>query len=339
MLPTRELLGTDVVTSAVGFGCAGLFKIPHRNIRRSVLDAAYDAGIRHFDVAPMYGLGRAEAELSSFLKRHRNDITITTKFGITPTIAGKGVGLLQGPIRAFLDKRPDMTETLKIAADGPHSGSFGRLLYSCPGYDKNSAEYSLEKSLRALGVDYVDVFLLHDPVGGLRNTSELAEYLDEKRREGRIRAWGITSRLSQLPVVIETLRRAEVIQFRDDVFGQPLNADKIFPTARITFGALAHALPALRRFIANTPNASEMWSERLGKDLTAESSLAKLLLSIALRRNPSGPVLFTTSKPQRIRVAAEAALHSTTMPDALVATFSDLVAAARLASAEMIRTP
>ena len=71
MLPIRELPRTGVVTSAVGFGCAGLFRIPQRSRRREVLEAAYDVGIRHFDVAPMYGLGLAEAELGSFLKRRR----------------------------------------------------------------------------------------------------------------------------------------------------------------------------------------------------------------------------------------------------------------------------
>ena len=64
MLPVRELNRTGVVTSAIGFGCAGLFRIPHRKARKAMLDAAYDAGIRHFDTAPMYGLGLAEAELA-----------------------------------------------------------------------------------------------------------------------------------------------------------------------------------------------------------------------------------------------------------------------------------
>ena len=81
METTRELLGTGVLTSAVGFGCAGLFRIPRREARRWILDSAYDAGIRHFDVAPMYGLGSAEAELASFLKSRRDNVTITTNSG------------------------------------------------------------------------------------------------------------------------------------------------------------------------------------------------------------------------------------------------------------------
>ena len=104
MLPTRELSGTGVATSAIGFGCAGLFRIPDRKTRRVTLDAAYDAGIRHFDVAPMYGLGLAETELAPFLKGRRADITVTTKFGIEPTLLAKGVARVQKPMRAFLAK-------------------------------------------------------------------------------------------------------------------------------------------------------------------------------------------------------------------------------------------
>ena len=40
MLPTRELAGTGVATSAVGLGCAGLFRIPGRENRVSILEAA-----------------------------------------------------------------------------------------------------------------------------------------------------------------------------------------------------------------------------------------------------------------------------------------------------------
>ena len=49
-----------------------------------LLEAAFDAGIRHFDVAPMYGYGEAEGCLGEFLQRHRADVTVTTKYGIPP---------------------------------------------------------------------------------------------------------------------------------------------------------------------------------------------------------------------------------------------------------------
>jgi D-threo-aldose 1-dehydrogenase len=340
VLPTRELAGTGVVTSAVGFGCAGLFRLPQRGARRSVLDAAYDAGIRHFDVAPMYGLGLAEAELASFLSERRADVTLTTKFGIDPTLLAREVALLQGPVRAFLAKRPNVGEGLKIAGRGPRSGPFGRLLYSSVGFHRDSAQRSLDRSLRALKTDYIDVFLLHDPVGDLiTRAPELIDYLDEQRRLGRIRCWGVTGQPSELSRVTDCLGRASVVQFRDDVFERPRSPGGIPGRATITYGALARAVPILRRFFAHSPDALDMWSERFGRDLRKDSNLPRMLLSAALRRNRDGLVLFSTTRPERAQVAAEAATQSAALSDAEAATFSEFAAAIRPAFPEDMRLP
>lgn len=335
MLPTRDLPGTGVTTTAVGLGCAGLFHHPQRTARRAVLEAAYDAGIRHFDAAPMYGLGRAEPELAAFLKRRRADVTVATKFGIEPTLLARAVGLGQGPVRAFLAKRRGVGEGLKAAAGGPESGLVGRLLYAAPGFHKQSAQAGLERSLRALGTDYIDVFMLHDPAGAVTTGApELVDYLDEQRRKGQIRCWGVTGQASQMAGLGQSFAGSQVAQFRDDAFEAPPDADQILQAAWITFGALAGALPALRRYLTQSPGAAETWSDRLGVDLADESSLPRVLLTAALQRNATGPVLFSTTRPERVRVAAEAAARSTKPQDAEAAAVSELAAAARSAQPE-----
>jgi D-threo-aldose 1-dehydrogenase len=334
MLPTRKLAGTSVETSAVGFGCAGLFRVPQRSARRAVLDAAYDAGIRHFDVAPMYGLGLAEAELAPFLRRRRADVTITTKFGIDPTQLARCVGLFQEPLRAFIAKRPNIGEGLKIAGRGPNAGRLGRLLYSSPGYTRRSARLGLERSLRALGTDCVDVFLLHDPAGDLiTEAPDLVSYLDEERSQGRIRCWGVTGQLADLSAVVKSLGHAPVVQFPDDILEEPANVALVPDGGQITYGAIARALPQLRRFLARDPRAAGTWSERLGVDLEEESRLARVLISAALTRNVAGPVLFSTTRPERAHVAAEAATQSASLADAQGAALRDFGAAVRLAGA------
>jgi D-threo-aldose 1-dehydrogenase len=339
MLPTRDLPGTGVVTSAVGFGCAGLYRVPQRSARRAVLDAAYDAGIRHLDVAPMYGLGLAEAELASFLKRRHADVTVTTKFGIDPTGLARGIARFQEPIRALLARSPNVGEGLKAVGRGPRSGPFGRLLYSAAGYDRRAAQLGLERSLRALGTDRVDVFLLHDPVGDLiTGAPELIAYLDEQQRLGRIRCWGVTGEPAELPGVMECLGRIPVAQFRDDILDEQPSAGRT-PGAAITYGALARALPVLRRFFAQSPGALDVWSERLGADLALEPTLPRVLLTAALQRNEAGPVLFSTTRPERVRVAAEAAARCAEPSDGEAMALRELVTAARLTCREKVGTP
>jgi D-threo-aldose 1-dehydrogenase len=343
MLPTRELAGTGVATTVVGFGCAGLFRAPRRSVRRLTLDAAYDSGIRHYDVAPMYGLGLAEAELASFLKGRRAEVTITTKFGIDPTLLSKGVARVQWPARALLARRPAVGEELKAAGQGPRSGTVGRLLYSAPGYDRRSAQLGLERSLRELHTDYIDVFLLHDPVGNLiTGAQSLIEYLEDQRQLGRIRSWGLTGPGSKLPGLAKSLGRAPVAQFRDDILGRPL-ADQSLPEGgRITYGALSRALPLMRRFLSQSPDSGRTWSDRVGADLTTEAILPTLLLSAALWRNPAGLVLFTTTRPERVPVAAAAAAAAQdgNMSGAGLSVLSELAAAAtRTAGAELIGAP
>jgi D-threo-aldose 1-dehydrogenase len=326
-LPARELRSTGVITSAVGFGCAGLFRIPQRRVRVAVLDAAYEAGIRHFDTSPMYGLGLAEAELGAFIKRHREDVTITTKFGIDITFAIRALAPLQGPARAFLAKRPAVNDGLKTAGKDANSGLIGRLLYSSPGYQRRSAERSLERSLRALGTDYIDVFLLHDPVGGLvTDPSELADFLDEQCKAGRIRCWGVSGQPSRVADVIERLRWPAVIQHRHDVFDEELG--ELQGGARITYGALTRAIPAFQRFFDNSHDNLKLWGERLGMDLAVESALPRLLLSVALQRNTAGPVLFTTTRPERVVVAA-GVTENPVLSASETAAFSELAAKVR----------
>jgi hypothetical protein len=149
---------------------------------------------------------------------------------------------------------------------------------------------------------------------------------------------GVTGQASQVAGVVQSLGGSAVAQFRDDVFEEPPNAGQIPAGAWITFGALAQTLPPLRRFLTQSPGAVEAWSDRLGVDLAHESSLPRVLLSAALRRNTAGPVLSSTTRPERIQVAAEAAALTTKPQDAGAAALSELAATVRPGYPERTRT-
>jgi hypothetical protein len=283
----------------------------------------------------MYGLGMAEAELAPVLKQRREVITITTKFGINVSAAGSAAARVQGPVRTVLSKCPSLGDELKVLGRGPRSGWVGRITYASAGYTARSAERSLDHSLRTLGTEYIDIFTLHDPVGGLmRGAPDLVAYLNRQRDIGRIRSWGLTGEISELPGVVRELsEQPPLVQFRDDIFDPPPHAGPTLAEASITFGALGRALPALRWFLARFPEERNAWSDRLDVDLRDEASLPTLLVRQAFRRNLGGVVLFTSTRAARMRAAVEAGdedVGISTADDG--AAVSELAAAARSAS-------
>lgn len=78
-MQTRKIGSLDVTIAGLGCGNFGFFIDEVRS--RAVVAAALDEGVRHFDVADIYGEGRAEEYLGRALGKRRPEIVITTKFG------------------------------------------------------------------------------------------------------------------------------------------------------------------------------------------------------------------------------------------------------------------
>ena len=315
---TIVLPGTGIETSPLGFGCAGLFRVPTKRERRWLLETAYGDGIRHFDVARMYGLGAAERELGTFARGRREGIVIATKFGIEPGSLAGPLALIQGPVRRLIGAFPSLRESVRTRT---------ARLYEPRRYDATSARASLETSLRELGIDQVDLLLLHEPSPGDVQTEDVAAYLEEARHAGNIRAWGIAG---EPEPTLEVARMfpvtVPVLQFRDNVLLRTL--DHFPPSglqARITFGALATALGATLAHVTADSARLTRWSEAVGADCRNPDTAVSLLLRYALRANPSGVVLFATTHPKRIRRAAAAALGDPTVPDPALDAFLRLV--------------
>lgn len=318
------LKGTDVETSVLGFGSADLFRIPSRRQRQRLLAAAYDAGIRHFDAAPMYGLGLAERELGRFARSRRDRIVIATKFGIAPTAVARGLAVVQGPVRRLFTAVPALRERARATAAGPGSGPAGALLYTAPGYDAAAAELSLKTSLRELATDHIDLFLLHEPNPGDVRSDDVRAYLEKAHGAGLIRAWGVAGEPGQSVEVSRLLAGPGlVLQVRDDVLlrrTSPPEPDN----ARITFGVLGRVLPRLLDLVTAS-TTRRRWNDVTGTDCGDPQALASLLLRDALRANPSGVVLFSTTNAEHIRTAVEAAAMDPAAPDDALEAFRELV--------------
>lgn len=152
-------------------GCAGmggLYRPISAAEAHAALEAAWELGVRSFDTAPYYGAGQSEEFLGAFLRtKAREEFTLSTKIGRLlhddPAVEDGADGFYGAPKRAH------------------------RRDYSAAGVRR-----SLEESLERLGLDRVDVLLVHDPEEHMPQAlGEAAPALAALRDEGIIRAWGV----------------------------------------------------------------------------------------------------------------------------------------------------
>ncbi len=87
MLRTRhwDRIGNGGLTfTEIGFGTAplgNLYRAVTDDEAETVLDAAWEGGVRYFDTAPLYGLGLAETRLNRFLRdKPRDEYVVSTKW-------------------------------------------------------------------------------------------------------------------------------------------------------------------------------------------------------------------------------------------------------------------
>jgi D-threo-aldose 1-dehydrogenase len=185
MLKTRhrDRIGNGGITfTELGFGCApiaNLYRALSDDEAHAVLEAAWAAGIRYYDTAPLYGLGLSETRVNRFLRgKPRGDYVISTKVGRLLKIATPET---RDTIGKFFDV-PSRQEIYDFTHDG--------------------VLRSLEFSLERLGLDRVDILFAHDLDLFNHHTRErldgkLAEFMGggyrallRLRDEGVIKAFG-----------------------------------------------------------------------------------------------------------------------------------------------------
>jgi D-threo-aldose 1-dehydrogenase len=297
-----RLDGADLVISRIGFGCASLMRLPSARQRRTLIAAAIDAGLTHFDVARMYGLGAAEAELGRALGSRRNEVTIATKFGLDASGALRWLGRLQAPARALLARSSKTRTAVRRQRD----------LFVAPRvYDVAKARLSLDTSLRKLSIDHLDILFLHDP----RPQDEidgagLGEFLEQARAAGKIRAWGMSLDDESAVEVLSRLPDRGIVQLRHDVLAEP----KPRPRS-IAFGVLS-AHPLIVRWLSQEPDARRRWTEALGDDPLEHDLLARLMLSHTLEQDSVMGALYSTTQAPRLAVPG-AVMRSPSQPDKL----------------------
>lgn len=150
----RSLGKTNTKVSVIGLGCRGFGRpgISEADCIRTV-EMALDNGVNFFDTADVYGDGQSETILGKALRgKPRDSFIIATKGGSERL---PGVGERQNGDPRFLRK-------------------------------------ALEGSLRRLGLDYVDLYQLHNPDPAVP-LSDTAEAFSRFVEEGKVRYIGVSN--------------------------------------------------------------------------------------------------------------------------------------------------
>jgi D-threo-aldose 1-dehydrogenase len=199
----RPLGRRGLQTTALGMGAAGLGGL-YRDVTeedaQTALDAAWDAGIRTFDVAPYYGYTKAEHRLGRNLRvRERDAFVLSTKVGRVMRPRA-----YDAPRATPRDGGDDWISPLPFE---PHFD-----------YSYDGVLRSFEDSQQRLGVSRIDVILLHD-IGRDTHGEQAGHYwrqlldggfkaLDELRATRGVRAVGLG--VNEVEVVLDALREFDI---------------------------------------------------------------------------------------------------------------------------------
>src|SRR5947209_7935154 len=207
----RTMGASDLKISAIGFGCWEMGGNQYGDVDDSeetrAVHRAIDLGVTLFDTAAIYGHGHAEEVLGKALGARRKEIILVTKGGLKWEVVG-------GPSR-----RDDSYQSLIEDMDA---------------------------SLRRLGTDFVDLYLIHWP-DGTTPIEEMMRALNTFLENGKARYVGVSN--------------FSAAQLRECKMYAPICANQVgynlfdrrweremFPTARelgigvMAYGPMAHGL-------------------------------------------------------------------------------------------------
>ena len=143
-MTTRRL--RDFIAERGIFGCAALHWTPRPAARHRLLEAAYDAGFRCFDVAPAYGNGLAERAIGEVFAGVRN-VAVQTKSGI--------------PVAIY---PPVFEQAFPLARAADMLVGTHRTAYQTRRFDLRSLEREVAGSIARLGGIVPHTLFLHDPL-------------------------------------------------------------------------------------------------------------------------------------------------------------------------------
>jgi aryl-alcohol dehydrogenase-like predicted oxidoreductase len=228
----RELGKTGLRVSAVGLGTmvhAGHFGPMKDEESLDAIETALELGVNFIDTSDAYGAGYSETLLGNTLKGRRDKVIIATKGG----------NVMTGPNRGKRIFAPDYIDGV------------------------------LHESLKRLQTDYIDLYQLHNPNVEVIERGEVWEVLERRKKEGKIRHYGVSINSMEEGIAAVKDGRSETIQVEYNLLAQE-PAEAFFPLAQAANIGIIARVPLKRGILTGKLTAAD--EQRFqGEDVRARS--------------------------------------------------------------------
>ena len=231
----RRLGKTDMLVSVLGLGGAeiGFEKVDDVVVDR-LIGAAADAGVNVIDTAAMYQ--DSEEKIGHAIRNRRDRFFIFTKCGLSAPSKKTARGIYTN-LRHKIS-----TATRECAIDYDIS------------WTPSVLEWNIDRSLRRLGVDCIDVVLLHSCSEQMLRQGVVIEVLERARQRGKARYIGYSGDGAAALVAVQS-RHFDVLQTSVNVADQEAIEITIPLAARNDVGV-----------IAKRPIANQLWKNPTAPD-------------------------------------------------------------------------
>lgn len=175
----------------------GNFNFQRQKERINFLSEAVNKGFTHFDTSPLYNYGLSEIDIGNLYKNNKN-ITVTTKVGIYP------------PEHSV----PSIKNVFFRKLVGKIIPSYSKSLVN---YNLDIANKSLERSLKRMNRERIEILLIHDPCLNLLNTEEWKSWFESLKIQGKIINFGATfSKKTEQEIPFKVIQSFDSLFIKED---------------------------------------------------------------------------------------------------------------------------
>lgn len=256
-------LAPDLQASPIGFGCMALSHVyggTSDDAARATLTAALEAGITFLDTADVYGeprpgtsgpAGTNEEMLAPFLARHRDEVQLATKFGITGAIG-------------------------RVDSDAKRTSG-----------DPSYVRAACDASLRRLGVDVIDLYYQHRPDPDVP-VEETVGAMGELVAAGKVRHLGLSEVTADELRRAHATYPIAAVQSEWSVWSRDVEAHVVPTCAELGIGFVPYS-PLGRGFLTGTLTREQVAGDlrggtaRMGEAWDANQAALAVVTAVAER--------------------------------------------------------